>query len=141
MKKIVTILVLVSFFAFVLPPAPVQATPATISMEVSWGIWPFNETVTITSNTYANPTLTAKWSGGQPLFGAVIGGEWEVTAGDGTTFTIDSPNFKVTSNNPNLPYVYQADDMNPETGTIGEGHKFGPFDLIPQLPVTVTIGQ
>lgn len=140
MKKILMVLALVSLFVFALP-APVQATPSTISMEVSWGIWPFNKTVTVTSNTYANPTLTAKWSGGQPLLGAVISGEWEVTTGDGTTFTIGSPNFKVSSNNPNLPYTYKVDGMDQETGSIGEGHKFGPLDLIPQSPVVIKIGQ
>lgn len=132
------ILLLVLVFTFVLSVIPVHAAPASIGMDVTWGTWPFRHSVTIASDT----TMTATWSGGQPFFGLIIGGRWDVIAGNGTEFEISSENFKVTSDNPNLSYKVSMDKMDPEVGLIGEnGHKFEPFRLIPQMSVVVTIGN
>jgi hypothetical protein len=136
------ILLFALILVIVLPATPVKATPASISMDVTWGTWPFCHSVTITSDTYANPTMTATWSGGQPFFGLIVGGHWDVVAGNGTEFEINSENFRVTSNSPNLSYEITMDKADPEIGSIGEkGHEFEPFRLIPQTPVVVTIGK
>ena len=137
--RITFVFVLVSIFVFA-SPAAVQATPASTSMTVSWGMWPFNKTVTISSDTYANPTLTATWAGGQPVLGMVVGGGWNMKSENGTSFTVSSDKFKISSDNPNLPFKYVADGMTPETGVIGEG-KYFTFFLDPRIPVVITIGK
>ncbi|MBU2543626.1 hypothetical protein KJ707_03645 [Patescibacteria group bacterium] len=140
MKKfslfVVLVVLLSSFSTAFAAPA---ATPPSQTVEVCWTKWFSEKCVTIDVTQYANPTLTLKWSGAQPFFGLVIGGEWTLSY-EGVETTISANNLVVRASNPNLSFARYIDGQLIEEGTIGEGLEVTPF-LIVQSPVTVVIGK